>query len=666
MSQALARGPGPNLATVPPRMDAINAALRIRRQQLAMAWVPQLGTRVRSGVFQGLDLGSQLLHRPAPLTRLLGLAHAAWLDQVLALCEARSCLLHLGAPDGFIAAGLLQAGCLAQAWVAPTHGDAAQALAADTERLGLQATLHPLPPQPGPDPVALQALASDLEARPHLLCVAEDGAVLAQWLSDLPASTWQRCTLIWPAGCEAELSPQALDLLHARFGPRSGWQWLAGAEPEPGHADGVLAALDATDQALVRSDAGPPAWLCARGPGVAQRRRTLVCTYAEDKFIVRLLDTVQRDTDDAFDLDVLVYRDASAHGTAAQPSALAHRYPPGVRVFQLSAELGPDGAQAMHARLQVLDRQGHPVATAADFLCGYQRFAVWSIGRANAALLQWLSAHHGRERVMVLVSDDEIDLRHKAQQYLATGRADLAAIAHERFPPAMEQAFEAVRHFWIVRDPWEQMLRQQRRSDLVMHQMILPINSAPARVRDVQPPDDAYVLMLHPKPSLPRDVAFAQLEAFIARWQVDRPLRVLTLRNDMGSGVLPLPGGRGQVQLQVYPAPLPLHFYYELMAGCHGLMLVPRGGMTSTFEAVRMGMDLFDDGTPFSPNRSQLRNCLGLHVHGLDSVHALHGQHVASADLRQRNRRRLAAQVSLAIDTFRRWFVVAGPVGDNA
>jgi hypothetical protein len=172
--------------------------------------------------------------------------------------------------------------------------------------------------------------------------------------------------------------------------------------------------------------------------------------------------------------------------------------------------------------------------------------------------------------------------------------------------------------------------------------------------------------MLHPKPSLPRDMAMAQLEAFIARWQVDRPLRVLTLRNDMGSSQLPLPGGRGQVQLQVYPAPLPLHFYYELMAGCHGLVLVPRGGMTSTFEAVNMGMDLFDDGTPFSPNRSQLRHCLGMHVHGLDAVHALHGQHVASAGLRQRNRRLLADHVLRATATFRRWFVVPGPVGQCA
>jgi hypothetical protein len=55
-----------------------------------------------------------------------------------------------------------------------------------------------------------------------------------------------------------------------------------------------------------------------------------------------------------------------------------------------------------------------------------------------------------------------------------------------------------------------------------------------------------------------------------------------------------------------------------------------------------------------------------MHVHGLDAVHALHGQHVASAGLRQRNRRLLADHVLRATATFRRWFVVPGPVGQCA
>lgn len=209
----------------------------------------------------------------------------------------------------------------------------------------------------------------------------------------------------------------------------------------------------------------------------------------------------------------------------------------------------------------------------------------------------------------------------------------------------------------LARRPWEELLRWHRKSDLQVHPLLLPIKNDLSRARGVRPPDDRYVLMLHPKPALPRDEAMAWLEGFLQRWQVDRPLQVLTLRNDLASCTLPLPGGRGQATLRVFPVPLPEPWYFELMAGCHGLVLVPRGGMTSTREAVRLGLDLFDDGADFSPNRSTLRDGLGLHIQGGEPITVLRDGHVGTPAQRGRNQQLLARHEHAAVAAFRSAFL---------
>jgi len=169
----------------------------------------------------------------------------------------------------------------------------------------------------------------------------------------------------------------------------------------------------------------------------------------------------------------------------------------------------------------------------------------------------------------------------------------------------------------------------------------------------VQPPEGCYVLMLHSKPSLPRQEVLAQLNALLHRWQVDRPLRVVLIRNDMASTPMALPNGYGQAELRVYPYPLPESMYFGLMAGCHGMVLVPRGGMTSTRDAIRLGLDIFDDGSEFSPNRMTLRDEMGLHLNGPAPITVLHGGHVNTPAQREGNQRRLAAYEHDAVSRLR-------------
>ena len=173
-------------------------------------------------------------------------------------------------------------------------------------------------------------------------------------------------------------------------------------------------------------------------------------------------------------------------------------------------------------------------------------------------------------------------------------------------------------------------------------------------MRQVQRPADRYVLMFHPKPSVPRDAFLAQVQAFLARWQLPQPLLLLALRNDVASGPLPDAASGAKAELRAWPVPLPEHIYFELMAGCHGLVLVPRGGMTSTRDAVRMGLDILDDGSDFSPNRVTLRDELGLHLQPVAPMTQLHGGLLNTPRQRADNHRRLVDYEAAGVQALRR------------
>lgn len=644
-------------AAMPPAPPAVDTALRYRRLQLAQALLTQLGTRVRHGAFMGLDLGPGLLQRPQPLARALGLAQRAWLDQALQLCQRRSHLLQLGADDGYLACGLLHAGLVARATLQPCSAEAAARIADDAARNGLTDRLHLLP-APGdaaaaadPDlPAALAALAD----APHLLCLADHPQRVLALAESGAALPWPRCSVVFPVPQDADAG-DALARLRALLGPDAAWQRL---DADPAAAlPAELDALAPSDRALLLGDEAQPAWWWVQGAQVPARRRTLLCTNSADPYVARLLATLRWDAFEPLDIDVLHYSTGGASDAPAQRAARAARYPAGVRVFELATTPGADGLRVLDPAAPVCDSAGQPITPCGDFFDGYQRFAVWSLEPANARLLQWLCATQGRERVAVLVADNEVDLRWRALQYLDSGNPALQASARQHHPEAMEQTYDAVRHFVVARQPWETMLRHRRGADLVVHPCLLPIKNDLAPTAGVLPPDDAYVLMLHPKPSLPRDEVMAQLQQWLQRWQVDRPLRILTLRNDLATGPLPLADGRGRAELRVFPYPVPERLYFGLLAGCHGLVLVPRGGMTSTRDAVRLGLDIFDDGAGFSPNRVTLRDELGLHVHGAGPITALHGAHVGTPAQRLANQRRLADYERAAVARLRQDFL---------
>lgn len=628
----------------PPQVAAVAQALRWRRLQLAQAVLTQAGTVVLHGPLKGLDMGADALRQARPVARLLGLEQQAWLQHVQRLTWRQTVLLHLGATDAHLACGLVAAGLVAGARVQPADAEAASRIAVDIARHGLGAQVQVQALRGGADDTS--ADAHWLAAQAHVLCVAEALAVAQPWLQALPAAAWQRCTLLWPAEADAA-EPDALANALGTGHTRQRLQ-----APAPDFAQDGLQGLPPDDRALLLGDLGPDAWHCAQPVTLPPRRRTLLCTLQGNKWVARLLHSLRLDEFEAFEVDVLAYSnplEPDAGTRAADP------LPPGVRSFRLQTQDGPRGVREVDPQAPVLDAQGSTAGTLDSFVDGYEQVVVWSIDIGNAGLLQWLAATRGRERFSVVISDNEIDLRWRvlgmaASQDEAAGQALLARY----HPPALEQAYDSVRHVHMARLPWEAMLRLQRRADLVVHPVLAPIRNDLAPLRPVQRPADRYVLMFHPKPSLQRDAFLAQVQAFLARWQLPQPLLVLALRNDVASGPLPDAASGARAELRAWPVPLPEHIYFELMAGCHGLVLVPRGGMTSTRDAVRMGLDILDDGSDFSPNRVTLRDELGLHLQPVGPMCQLHGGQLNTPRQRADNHRRLVDYEAAGVQALRR------------
>jgi hypothetical protein len=621
-----------------PESQAVETALRFRRAQLAHHLLSQLGTVVRHGPFLGMDLGSRVLERPHPVARVLGFELPALLPRWRQFCRRDTQAVFVGAADAHLALGLRHAGLVGRAWL-----------------VGLDQPADPAPPGIDRCRSTFPAWLGTCEPGSHLLIVVESVAVLRDWLAGanpaaLAASAALQISWLWPASL-AEQVPQQLQL--EATPPISRWDGSAEcAFPEE------LQGLTSTDRALLMSDSGPSSWLSVNMSSLAPRRRTLICTHAGDQFVARLLRSLQGDAFEPILVDVLHYTNPDVAGPGATPAGRAALYPEGVRAYEIDTlpNAAADPEQAAIRRFdptaRVRDAAGAFDAGATEFFDSYEQFFVWSIGGMNAEFLQWLTASYGRERVELLVSDDEVDRRWRVKQLLA-GNAAATAVAARYLPPPIEQAFEAVRHFWVSRLPWESMIRFERHADSVIHPCTLPIKNSIGALASIRPPTDCYVLMLHPKPSLPRDEALAQLHRFMQNWQVDRRLRVVTLRNDMASTDLPLPDGRNVCELRVYPYPLSESMYFELMARCHGLMLVPRGGLTSIRDAVRMGLDLHDDDSAFSPNRVTLREEMGLQVLTPGPIRTLHQGWVQDSAQRRCQQRILAECDRQAVTSLR-------------
>lgn len=368
----------------------------------------------------------------------------------------------------------------------------------------------------------------------------------------------------------------------------------------------------------------------------ARAGRTLVVTDQADFFMPKLLASVALDGWEPLPIDMLRFGAVRAD---ASPQAFTDQVPmrplpPGVREFR---------AESLHTAV------APGGGTLAALLDGYARVAVYSVNPWNAPLINHLVEHWPQLPLSVICSDDEIE-RHWNYQRLAAaepGRSpqrDAELRQAFLYPPEVQAAFEGVRRFFIGRAPWEQMLRTGRCAPLELVPWVPPILNRMPGLEQVPRSRDVYRLVLFPKPSVGHE-HFVQAARALAAAQRGRPFELVSFRNDM-----PTLSQVDGVWLRCHPYPIDEAMYHRVVAGAHGLVIVPRGGLSTIRDAVRYGLDLVSV-FPNTPNEIAVSADLGLAFTAPEAL-AIDGGPAAQAR-REANRARLAAYEFAAVAAFR-------------
>lgn len=386
-----------------------------------------------------------------------------------------------------------------------------------------------------------------------------------------------------------------------------------------------------------------------RNVAVPAGPRTLVVTDRVDFFMPKLLASVAVDGFEPLPIDVLRYGalrdDASPQAFTDQVPMLA--WPPGVREFS---------AEALDAGVQP---GGEPLDS---LLARYEQIAVYSVNPWNADLINHLVDHWPQDRISIICSDDEIERhwnyqRHAAAEPARTAERDAELRAAFLYPPAVEQAFEGMRRWFIGRAPWEAMLRTGRRSAIELIPHVPPILNRIAGLERVTRGDKVYRVVLFPKPSVAREhfLAAARTLARAATAQ-GLALEIVSFRNDMPT-LSPVDGDGATVWLRCHPYPIAEDMYHRIVAAAHGLVIVPRGGLSTIRDAVRYGLDLLSL-FPNVPNEYACRDDIGLQFTPPEQL-TLDGE--AAQARRQANRTALARYEFAAIAAFRQTYVTPAP-----
>lgn len=378
--------------------------------------------------------------------------------------------------------------------------------------------------------------------------------------------------------------------------------------------------------------------------------RTLVVTDRADFFMPKLLASVALDGFEPLPIDVLRYGavrdDASPQAFTDQVPMLA--WPPGVREFSA------DGLDA------AVQPGGEPLDA---LLARYAQIAVYSVNPWNADLINHLVDRWPQDRISIICSDDEIERhwnyqRHAAAEPARTAGRDAELRAAFLYPPAVEQAFEGMRRWFIGRAPWEAMLRTGRRSPIELIPHVPPILNRIAGLENVARGGQVYRVVLFPKPSVAREHFLAAAQTLArAATASGLPLEIVSFRNDMPT-LSPVDGGGTTVWLRCHPYPIDEAMYHRIVAAAHGLVIVPRGGLSTIRDAVRYGLDLLSL-FPNVPNEFACRDDIGLQFTPPEAL-SLNGADAQAR--RQANRVALARYEFAAVAAFRQTYVTPAPL----
>lgn len=383
------------------------------------------------------------------------------------------------------------------------------------------------------------------------------------------------------------------------------------------------------------------------------RPRTLIVTDRADFFMPKLLASVAVDGWEPLPIDVLRWGEVRAD---ASPQAFTDQvpmqpWPPGVREYFCDSLGG------------VVRPGGLPLE---QWLDSYAQIAVYSVTPWNADLINRLVEQRPPEQLSVICSDDEIERhwnyqRHAINEPERTPERDEMLRAAYLYPPSVQSAFEGVRRWFIGRKPWSSMLRTGRESEIELIPHIPPILNRITGIENVPRGERVYRVVLFPKPSVGRQhfMTAAQTLAQAAVAQ-QLPIEFVSFRNDLPTlSRVELPeaaaSGAPPVWLRCHPYPIDEAMYHRIIAGAHGLVIVPRGGLSTIRDAVRYGLDLI---SPFAntPNEFACRDDLGLTLTAPEEM-TIGGS--AAQARRQANREALARYEFEAIAAFRHLYINA-------
>lgn len=629
----------------------IDMALMLRRLQVNQQVYAQLGGVVAHGPFKGMAISEQSSWGNDKAAKLLGLYEQQLAQALVSACRPNTVFVDLGAADGYYAVGLTHARLVERCIAYEMTEQGRRVTTENAQRSGVADRLTVR----GACDAGLGAqLLAEFGTLERLVVLCDIEGAEFEVFDEANLQALREATVFIEIHDFDAAGRQGYARLLERAARHFEVQVLGNGPRDPG-AFAELRMFNDTDRWLACSEGrGPDAkWLRLSPrlrPHQTPAQRTLILTTPNDFFMVKLLRTIQTDVHEPLAIDLLRYGQRATLG-GVDACVDADALPPGVRQFWVDPGRVP--AEADFANLVVQADGGEAAQPLQQLLSGYENIAVYSINAVHGPLLPWLRETFGAQRLSVLCSDNEIDLRHRAMAVRRQRGGPLTVAERTSFPESVERAFEAVDRFVVPRQPWQDMLALERQSPFEVDPYLIPIKNELRGLTPVRAADGSYQLMLHAKPSLPREEFARQLQQVLAAWRHDRPLRLLTLRNDINSGWVDLPEGRGRCLLTVHPYPMPERHYLELLLGCDGLAIVPRGGLVTIRDAARVGLDLVNLDEGFNPNLQTLRDEIGLVVAGADDLATLHQGRLQAAAVRQQNGRRLAQYENRCIQWFR-------------
>ncbi len=336
-------------------------------------------------------------------------------------------------------------------------------------------------------------------------------------------------------------------------------------------------------------------------------RKTVIFAGTGDTFVPKLLRSIQEDRYEPISIDVLVKVNKSR-----KPNAMIHAledvpWPPSTNLYFYeesdSGEFfiqGAGSSDSFH-----------------DFLSRHEKIAFWSITADNAKEIILSVRALGSARVTVLCSDDEVE-RHAAYKTMFSQNPEKAHEYRKKFKYSIdvEQAFEIVFRFMIPKYPWKSMLEIGRKNTIELLPFICPFknNFNPT----IKPRSEKYKVIAFPKPSVGLSEFNRVFNLIRANLVSTNGLEICTFRNDLHPRHAYTHEDQNIV-LTSYPYPISESFYHELIANADAMIIVPRGGMSITRDAVRYGLDLITANS-LTPNNITLRDDFGIKLFDVNNV----------------------------------------------